>query len=134
MGHTLTTAIGMWGFVVIISPLAAAYVARLTPERLFYPAIVSESLYGLISLLFIHMTGGVTAYSVLSGVLPYKLGLAASVTISLSLFMGSLAHRSDYYEPPTCPRAPRRERCSCSSWRPSRGDALQRPAGAWERT
>ena len=101
----LATAIGMWGLVVVISAVAATYVARLAPERPFYPAVVSESLYGLISLLLIHLTGGLEAYSILSGAPPYKLGLAASISISLSLLMGRLALRSGHYEPPYLPKS-----------------------------
>ena len=100
----LATAVGMWGLVVLVSALVATYIARLTPESPFYPAIASEVLYGLLSLLFIHLTGGVEAYSVLSGAPLYKLGLAASISLSLSLLVGSLAYRSGYYEPPHLPR------------------------------
>ncbi len=100
----LATAIGMWGLVISVSAIVATYIARLAPERSFYPTIASEALYGLISLLLIHLTGGVGAYSVLSGAPPYKLGLAASISLPLSLLMSSLAYRSGYYEPPHLPK------------------------------
>ncbi len=100
----LATAIGMWGLVIMVSALVASYVARLTPERPLYPAIVSESLYGLISLMLIQLTGGLAAYPLFSEAPPYRLGLAVSLSLSLSLLMAGLARRSCDYEPPYLPR------------------------------
>ncbi len=39
------------------------------------------------------------------GVPPFKLGLAISFSVSLSLLMVNLAHRSGYYEPPYLPKS-----------------------------
>jgi len=100
----LFTAVGMWGLVVAISSLAATLVASLVPGRTFYPAITSEVLYGLVSLLLIQLTGGMRAYSVLSGAPAYKLVLAVSISLTLSLLMTGLARRGGHYEPPYLPK------------------------------